>query len=87
MIMVWTGTILEVQTNGMVKRQKKPADGLNTCCNGCCDSGGRRIQAATVSGCICMVGNHVSGILLFGGKRRQPPKDFLLACGSAGMVI
>ena len=51
------------------------------------DSGGRRIQAATVSGCICMVGNHVSGILLFGGKRRQPPKDFLLACGSAGMVI
>ena len=62
MIMVWTGTILEVQTNGMVKRQKKPSDGFNTCCNGCCDSGGRRIQAATVSGCICMVGNHVSGI-------------------------
>ena len=45
------------------------------------------LVAATVSGCICMVGNHVSGILLFGGKRRQPPKDFLLACGSAGMVI
>ena len=87
MIMVWTGTILEVQTNGMVKRQKKPSDGFNTCCNGCCDSGGRRIQAATVSGCICMVGNHVSGILLFRGKRRQHPKDFLLACGSAGMVI
>ena len=34
MIMVWTGTILEVQTNGMVKRQKKPSDGFNTCCNG-----------------------------------------------------
>ena len=25
MIMLWTGTILEVQTNGMVKRQKKPS--------------------------------------------------------------
>ena len=70
-----------------LRDKKNRTDGSNTCCNGCCDSGGRRIQAATVSGCICMVGNHVSGILLFGGKRRQPPKDFLLACGSAGMVI